>query len=60
MVVVRIANPEFMVGTMTQPGGCVSSCCGGPGALERKWLDLATAKPAQRAMCELCAKGPDE
>ena len=54
------ANPEFMVGTMTQPGGCVSSCCGGPGALERKWLDLATAKPAQRAMCELCAKGPDE
>ena len=54
------ANPEFMVGTMTQPGGCVSSCCGGPGARERKWLDLATAKPAQRAMCELCAKGPDE
>ena len=54
------ANPAFMVGTMTQPGGCVSSCCGGPGARERKWLDLATAKPAQRAMCELCAKGPDE
>ena len=54
------ANPAFMVGTMTQPGGCVSSCCGGPGARERVWLDLANAKPTHRAMCELCAKDPVE
>jgi prolyl 4-hydroxylase len=54
------ANPAFMVGTKTNPGGCVSSCCGGPGARERVWLDFASAKHTHRAMCELCAKDPEQ
>ena len=53
------ANPAFMVGTKAQPGGCVSSCCGGPGARERVWLDLANAKSTHRTVCELCAEDPD-
>ena len=51
-------NPAFMIGTTTAPGGCVSSCCGGPGGREKVWLDTKKAKPSSLAMCEICTKDP--
>ena len=48
-------NPEFMVGTMTAPGSCVMSCCGGvAGGGNKVWLDVGNANAMTAAVCDLC------